>query len=766
MAVGQKTPELTNVVIDFLKNPNSVIRGSAASALGRMQAKESVPELVKLLKDHDGLARGSAALALGRMQAKEHIPELVELLNDTESTVRWHVVDALALMRTKDQIPQILRYLKDPEGDVVAAVAEALAAMQAKEHAFELARVVLRNESTKTALTAMGPFDKNIIIPLSNAFYFNHGNQAEIRFLAYYLTGGDTAAQLLLHQIMLQPGQEPVKISSIEDARQTLRAFYELMSENDLRTDVAFGDDADKQILRIATQWRGRWSQEDLELLNSVTHKMGNAGAAALRLIIKIPWWQSAVGHLWKIVGIQIVLWALLLYFYPDSPSVQAFFFWNRWVRKFLGLGYVDFLLTWVPFLRNRLLSPFREGLVMDAQPDHNRRLEYFDDVDVREIESNTETSLSRAIPHVFGQIILEGGSGLGKSMFLRALVGKTQAPIAYLPASRCDKGVVAAIQDKVEGYVKDEAFLKTVIYSGGIQVVIDGLNEVSVETREKIRNFLDAFPKAHVLLATQPMNWKRPPRARLLRLLELSDDRILRFLLSRYASFDPRPSMSEEVYEATCKAYLGEIFSDRQTLADRSAARRVLSNPMDLTTAAQILATGAKPTLTNLQDQQFEEVRRAYENAYPGREFPLKQFCESVYERRLCDELALDSGQFREAINAMAEIKMVFHENDKDDSNKEIRRWLFRHDKIRDYFLMKAVLNQSDERIWRHIDDLRFRGVYLMLAYELPVHRAVELQDILMDRAAETKDHTLLELFVQILKPRKPPSPTMARPS
>src|SRR5215467_1035187 len=58
----------------------------------------------------------------------------------------------------------------------------------------------------------------------------------------------------------------------------------------------------------------------------------------------------------------------LLLRLYPTSTKVQAFFFWNRWARKFFGLGYVDLCLTWIPFLRNRLLAPFKEELLADAQ--------------------------------------------------------------------------------------------------------------------------------------------------------------------------------------------------------------------------------------------------------------------------------------------------------------------------------------------------------------------------------------------------------------
>jgi hypothetical protein len=69
---------------------------------------------------------------------------------------------------------------------------------------------------------------------------------------------------------------------------------------------------------------------------------------------------------------------------------------------------------------------------------------------------------------------------------------------------------------------------------------------------------------------------------------------------------------------------------------------------------------------------------------------------------------------------------------------------------------LIQAFLADEDNRIPKHIDDPRFRGVYLMLASQLPLEQARILKDSLVDRAAETKDHHLSDGVVQILKTRK----------
>ena len=397
--------------------------------------------------------------------------------------------------------------------------------MQAKDQARELAKLL--NDPVRpvrsyavSALSAMGLLPPELVPKLSEAYYDDHSRQGQIRFLCYCLTGGDAEAQMMISRIMLLgPNQEPRRLPSIEKARETLLAFNDLMPSK--RINSGFADDADKQILRIAEDLKGKWSPSaDHELSFSLSQEMDRDSAIALAAKIEIPWRQTAFENLWRFVAAQVAFWILLLYFYPKSTRVQAFFIWNQWARKFFGLGYVDFFLTWVSFLRNRLLAPFPEELTSDARIGPDGLEGYFEDVEVQELEKPAAlVRVSQAIPEIRGQIVLEGESGLGKTIFLQRLVNNAKSPIAYLPADSYDNGPLAAIQVKLKGKAGDESFLRSIIYSGGLRIVIDGLNEVTVETREKILRFLDEFPKAHVLLATQPLLWKRPPKARVLRL-------------------------------------------------------------------------------------------------------------------------------------------------------------------------------------------------------------------------------------------------------
>jgi hypothetical protein len=50
---------------------------------------------------------------------------------------------------------------------------------------------------------------------------------------------------------------------------------------------------------------------------------------------------------------------------------------------------------------------------------------------------------------------------------------------------------------------------------------------------------------------------------------------------------------------------------------------------------------------------------------------------------------------------------------------------------------------------------DPRFRGVYFLLAILLPLEAAQELREKLIQYAADTKDHTVSDTFVQLLRSR-----------
>ena len=89
------------------------------------------------------------------------------------------------------------------------------------------------------------------------------------------------------------------------------------------------------------------------------------------------------------------------------------------------------------------------------------------------------------------------GESGLGKSMFLRDLVRRASQTVVFLPATRCAQGVLDAIQGKLEGPARDPEYLRKLIYAGAIDSAIDGLNEVSTDTRARVVEFAETQDRA-----------------------------------------------------------------------------------------------------------------------------------------------------------------------------------------------------------------------------------------------------------------------------
>lgn len=72
------------------------LRGMAASHLGALQARETIPLLLGALEDDHAYVRASAALALGRMRASEAKDKLRRIMQDDwDQTVRSRAREAL-----------------------------------------------------------------------------------------------------------------------------------------------------------------------------------------------------------------------------------------------------------------------------------------------------------------------------------------------------------------------------------------------------------------------------------------------------------------------------------------------------------------------------------------------------------------------------------------------------------------------------------------------------------------------------------------------
>ena len=80
---------------------------------------------------------------------------------------------------------------------------------------------------------------------------------------------------------------------------------------------------------------------------------------------------------------------------------------------------------------------------------------------------------------------------------------------------------------------------------------------------------------------------------------------------------------------------------------------------------------------------------------------------------------------------------------------------WVFRHDKVWDYFIAKAFSGDIGRQN-QYMADSRFRGTYLMLIQEEPLAAARDLEKRLSDYAAKTKDHSVNDDVRKLLMDRE----------
>jgi HEAT repeat protein len=787
-AAREQAPHLA----EALKDGSPEVRRAAAMALGNMgeAAREQAPHLVEALKDP--AVRSVAATALGNMGkalallkhpdpevrrvavrslgntgegAREQAPRLIALLEDSAPSVRKAVVEALGNMgeAAREHTPRLIALLEDPDPEVRRAVMEALGNMgeAAREYTPRLIELLEDDDPyvVKTArglLLAWAPLELQHVAAFVVVAEQDPSQVPEGLLWAHMAGGGDPQIELALRWLGGRDFSALPKELRLEEARATLRAFTALWPATEKYPGLR--DELARQVTQVVYLQHRRWTKADRALLGALQDDLRPSHPKQADELDKTlgamgrGQWLKKLG--WGWVG-HVGFWLLLIFFYPRSAQVQALFFWNPWVRKILGFGYVGLLLTWVPFVRRRLLSPFHELLLADADLEHFQVKAYFDRSEVRVASTGQRELLLRALPSLRGQVVLEGASGLGKSMFIKYLLRSSNHLAVYLTAERCKEGVLEAIQAKLEGHARDTTFLRSIIYSGALDIYIDGLNEVAADTRARIVQFVELNFHGDILLATQRMEWTPPATARLYELQPLTEEQISQFLLSREPLLEGRSQVSGEAYRESCAHFLTLALSSGQPEEIRQAMREVLSNPMDLTVVARMLAEGLSPALFQLRQQQYALMARDYQEVNLA-EFPLEAFSEEAYRMRLEVRATLPEETFGKELLRMESFKMVVRRQWRSPDGTERREWHFRHDKIQDYFIAQTFLGQSNPRIVQHRDDPRFRGVYFLLAKLLAPEEAKALQDELVEHAAETRDHTVSDEFVNLLKARR----------
>ncbi|MDZ7955985.1 HEAT repeat domain-containing protein, partial [Nostoc sp. DedQUE09] len=780
--LGETAKPYLKDIVAILKDKtvDPSVRSGAAQALGNLgeTAKPYLKDIVAILKDKsvDPSVRSGAALALENFgeTAKPYLKDIIDILKDksVDFSVGIYLAEALGNLgeAAKPYVKDIADIVKDKSFDlnVRRFAAEALGNLgeTAKPYVKDIADIV-KDKSVDLSLRylvaeVLGKIEplnlNNVVLTLDSVYYAGQSEFEQWRFLTYFLGGGTDEVKTLLTWLGF-PDTKTIPTSLTHDrGDKTLKIFAQVWEPSQglarLREDLA------KQIAVVAR--KVFWQPQDIAILETHYNNLKNAGyneADSLQsIIVNVKSWQWLFNARTTIL-IHAAFWLVLIFAYPKFPQVQAIFFWNPWVRRILGIGYVGLILTWVPFFREKLFEPFKPSLLADAELDKFNPEAYFPNSKVKVPGVDEPVPITQVLPSIKGQVILEGDSGLGKSMFLRYLVKTSGRLVVYLLAHKCDKGVIEAIQAKLHGQAQDADFLKNLIYSGALDICIDGLNEVTADTRAKICQFAESYFRGNIIMTTQPLEWTPPSTAKIYKLLPLEEPQIQQFLISRQPRLPKNAKVQGTNYEQATASFLTKALSNQQSPQELSAIEKVLSNPMDLTVVALMLSQGEYPDLFHLQQHQYQLMAAEYLQEW-NQEFPLKKFSDAVYQMRLKDEQALPADEFYQVLQSLEDdkYKMVVSRQWQDEKGEAKREWYFRHDKIMDFFLVQNFLGESEEaknRLIDHMNDPRFRGVYFLLATLLPLDAATELKEKLVQYAADTKDHTVSDTFVQLLRPR-----------
>lgn len=751
-----------------LTDSQADVRFAAIETLGQFGqvAQNAIPQIIERLTDKELYVRFAAVEALGELgtAVKPYIYQIQKLLKSDNLHIRYAAVKALGKLGpiAQQAIPQIEDLLNDKDSDVRFAAVEALGQLGEVAHETMSSVVKLLVEDKELyvrfavieALAQLGQGELTHILPIIETLYQEPLQAVELRFLAHFIGGGAQKVKILLKWLG-QPRQYPQHLT-YEQAKTTLQIFDEIW---DLSADFPFlRADLTEKIATVVGFEGIEWQQQDLSLLQRHLAHLQAANSPHTDVLEQLI--AQAQTKEWALLAVKALIvhalfWLVLIGIYPRVPKVQQLFFWNGLVRKLLGLGYINLALTQIPALRQRLLKPYQDQLLVYADLAYFNRINYFIEMDTKYEGSIATLPLLSCISDIRGHTLLEGESGVGKTMLLYYLIRHSERVVTYLPSEYCLEGIVTAIQKQLRGVIQDLSFLEKLIRKGAVDICLDNLNQATAETYAILTHFIEREYRGNIILATQPLEWNPPTTVEIYRLQSLHLEQVEAFLFSRYPALPTPLTLTQLEYEQVCRNYLTKVLDSTRATDVLQLTQQVLINPLEATLVAQMLALQEVPQLIRLIEQRYQLVAREYQRLYQKRSFPLTEFSEHIYQLRLQDRLSLKADEFEAEMQCLEKYHLVFSHHTLDSAGKAVKEWYFLHEKIMDFFIVQTFLEEQTVRIFQHRTDPRFRGIFRLLALYLPLDAAMILREELIQYAADTQDHIVSDAFIRQLRAR-----------
>lgn len=717
-----------------------MVRAAAIEALGKLgePAASYIPQITAMMTDNDWEVRSAAAKTLANFgeRARASLPKIVTLVNDQDWYVRAAAARALGELGgiAAQVLPQLVTLLHDPSGNVRSAAVASMGrlGMASKPYTSEILPL-LHDEHPGARYFAMrtlgnlGEMELASISSMLAPMYADASQTAELRFLAHLAGAGKERIETLLQWIG-RPGDNYPDPQSLtySEARDTLETFGQAWDSTEAMPNVRA--DLEEQIAIVAqTQAeQNKWTHQDLPLLEPLLNRLqyvGSVHADVLQQIVKevylktfaqlldsldlqgrkVQWLQAFERYQrrqgWKRWGLlfagiglaHLMVWCVLLLFYPFSQRIQRHVFWNAPIRRALGLGYINWALAHLPFLRQRLFRPFQHLLQAEALLERVDDTSYFEQCQVLRKGDTAIRNIHEAIPHCRGKIMLEGDAGSGKTMFAWRLMKSCNRVSAFLNARSCPAGIPDRIQQLLCEAAPDATFLRTLVQAGAIDLCLDDLHELPPTARANHLHFLQYEFKGHVLVLTQTLEWTGSASSMRCYVLQpLAPEYIADFLVSCYPLLPEsvRSDIPREEYDAACRGYIADILDADQAFQRGEDNYQALSNPFNLSIIAFLGAYGKDPDLQRLLPQYSDLMAETYSQVHEGSSFPFDHISEQVAWMQHHATLTFPSDtQWTAELEWMARFYMVVRSENIDLEGKLSRVWIFRHKKIMDFF-------------------------------------------------------------------------------
>ena len=713
------------------------------------------PGLLAALQDKSKKTRLSTLDRLTfRPTRNEAIKNRIDnLIGDLDEDVRGSAKEALRnINEHADQLPTNVEYLPSEIGDEANACLPKILALLSDEDSD-----IVDIDLCRFALFRLGRLDdREIWMSLLAAANELRESRHKLRVDAYLLFGHD--AELLTATAWLGKRQNKelpdIGVLDQKSKMQVINALRIPLQYPDKSEFREVAKEAAENIVRLVDS--GGWKFGDVAWLESVRldiHRNQPSLAPDVEMAIDRIQLSRAVRILLWTLASHAAFWSVLIWLYPRYRIVQSLVFRHRWFRRFFGLGYVSVLLTIVPSLRRRLFSPFRDVLIPPGALGNFDETSYFQH---SQLVSKTHPHHAPENAHTLleplrGQHVIEATSGLGKTTLLRhlALHSRQYQPAVLLRAVDCNEGVLPAIQKRLQGHARDEQYLRDLVYVGALDIFIDGLNEAPPDTRTRIAQFFQESFSGNFVLTTQPLAWDAPLTAHVWEVKPLDTEAVEAFMQVQWPRLQHSAKLMQNEYEQAVRDLLAEL-RENVVRKDTNAAERLqmLCNPMECVFAAELLAAGLVPEPGLVLAQIYRLMAEEFQ-AKRGFPFPESRFAERVFSWRQSGEPYVDMQGFEHESHYLEKHKLM--RKLATDGKNDASPWVFRHDKVMDFFLLPAFCGEHKERRYEVVADGRFSGVYDLLAETLPQKEACALCKSLMVYALETGDNILFNRYTRL---------------